>query len=147
MNHAQKAAEKIILDNFVNPSQRREEVTRIIQEAIDATTEDLRRRLLSAAGDDLCRLTQEEIKAYTDGTVKIPPKKEFIASCERFHAQITQESGVMENCLTLAQLIAENERLKQENESLIENIKHRAEAMQMDLETIQALRNQLNEVR
>lgn len=72
----------------------------------------LRTRLLTAAGDDLCRLTQEEIKAMSAGEVKIPPKEEFLASCERFHAQVAGEAGVMTNCLTLAQLIAENERLK-----------------------------------
>lgn len=73
----------------------------------------LRARLLTAAGDDLCRLTQEEIKAMSSGAVKIPPKDEFLASCERFHAQVAGEVGVNENCLTLAQLIAENEQLKQ----------------------------------
>jgi hypothetical protein len=74
----------------------------------------LKARLLTAAGDDLCRLTQEEIKAMSLGTVKIPPKEEFLASCERFHAQVANESGVMSNCLTLAQLVAENERLEQQ---------------------------------
>jgi hypothetical protein len=71
----------------------------------------LRARLLTAAGDDLCRLTQEEIKAMSAGAVKIPPKDEFLASCERFHAQVANEAGVMTDCLTLAQLVAENERL------------------------------------
>lgn len=72
----------------------------------------LRLRLLSAAGDDLCRLSQEEIKAYTSGAVQIPPIEEFLPSCARFHAQIAAGAGVLEGCLTLAQLIAENERLK-----------------------------------
>lgn len=79
---------------------------------------NLRTRLLSAAGDDLCRLTQEEIKAYTSGAVQIPPKSEFMPSCERFHDQISGTAGVLTNCLTLAQLIAENERLR----SAIEDI-------------------------
>jgi hypothetical protein len=78
----------------------------------------LRLRLLSAAGDDLCRLSQEEIKAYTSGKVQIPPKEEFLSSCERFHAQIASEAGVLEGCLTLAQLIAENAKLEAENEYL-----------------------------
>lgn len=73
----------------------------------------LRLRLLSAAGDDLCRLNQEEIKELSSGGVKIPPKEEFIASCERFHAQLAAGPGVLNNCLTLAQLIAENERLRE----------------------------------
>lgn len=83
---------------------------------------DLRRRLLSAAGDDLCQLTPEEIKAYTSGTVKIPPKEQFVPSCERFWSQCAKEFGVMEDCLTLAQLIAENERLKQERDEAREAI-------------------------
>jgi hypothetical protein len=80
--------------------------------ALVLEVERLRVRLLSAAGDDLCRLTPEEIKAYTSGAVKIPPREEFIPSCERFHAQIAGEAGVLENCLTLAQLVAENQKLE-----------------------------------
>lgn len=76
--------------------------------------QELRRRLLSAAGDDLCRLSPEEIKAYSGGTVKIPPKEDFLASCERFHSQIATERGVLKNCLTLAQLIVENAMLREE---------------------------------
>ena len=76
--------------------------------------DDARTRLLSAAGDDLCRLSQDEIKALSVGAVQIPPKEEFLASCERFHEQIASESGVMTNCLTLAQLVAENEKLRAE---------------------------------
>ena len=87
----------------------REQVAALTRERDEART-----RLLSAAGDDLCRLSQEEIKAMGAGTVKIPPKEEFLASCERFHAQVANESGVMTNCLTLAQLIAENEKLRQQ---------------------------------
>lgn len=78
---------------------------------LEAEIERLRTRLLSAAGDDLCRLTQDEIKAMTAGSVQIPPKEEFLASCERFHAQVAGEAGVFGNCLTLAQLVAENETL------------------------------------
>jgi hypothetical protein len=84
------------------------------RDAAKAEVAKLRLRLLSAAGDDLCRLTQEEIKAYTSGEVQIPPKEEFIASCERFHQQIAAGPGVLSGCLTLAQLIAENERLKEQ---------------------------------
>lgn len=78
--------------------------------------DEARQRLLTAAGNDLCRLSQEEIKAMTDGTVKIPPEEEFLASCRRFHAQVANESGVMSDCLTLAQLIAENETLRRERD-------------------------------
>jgi hypothetical protein len=80
----------------------------------DAEIERLRARLLTAAGDDLCRLTQEEIKAMGVGAIPIPPKDEFLASCERFHAQVASDSGVNHNCLTLAQLVAENEHLRQQ---------------------------------
>jgi cell division protein FtsB len=85
---------------------------------VEAENAQLRLRLLSAAGDDLCRLSQEEIKAYTSGKVQIPPKEEFLPSCERFHAQIANEAGVLEGCLTLAQLIAENAKLDAENARL-----------------------------
>lgn len=81
------------------------------RDALAKENADLRLRLLSAAGDDLCRLTQEEIKAYSSGAVKIPPREEFIPSCERFHAQTAGTVGVLENCLTLAQLVAENQKL------------------------------------
>lgn len=88
--------------------------------ARDVEIERLKARLLTAAGDDLCRLTQEEIKAMSLGQVKIPPKEEFLASCERFHAQVAGEVGVNENCLTLAQLIAENAALKARVEAMRE---------------------------
>lgn len=86
-----------------------------LRSAKDAERErdEARLRLLSAAGDDLCRLSQEEIKELSSGGVKIPPKEEFLASCERFHQQIASGPGVLSNCLTLAQLIAENEQLRQ----------------------------------
>jgi hypothetical protein len=78
----------------------------------------LQQRLLMAAGDDLCRLTQEEIKAMTAGEVQIPPIEEFIPSCRAFHAQVAGTAGVLPNCLTMAQLIAENEQLRIEAQSL-----------------------------
>ena len=77
-----------------------------------AENERLRLRVLSAAGDDLCRLTQEEIKDLSAGKVQIPPEGEFLASCKNFHSQIASKSGVLPGCLTLAQMIAENERLR-----------------------------------
>lgn len=80
--------------------------------------EQLRLRLLSAAGDDLCRLSQDEIKKYTSGEVQIPPKEEFIPSCKRFWEQTAVKSGVLKACLTLAQLISENEKLRRENDAM-----------------------------
>ena len=84
----------------------------VLIESIAAARErdELRTRLLSAAGDDLCRLTQEEIKAYTSGEVQIPPEEEFIPSCRQFWRQTADKSGVLKGCLTMAQLIAENEQ-------------------------------------
>lgn len=63
--------------------------------ALEEELEATRQRLLSAAGDDLCRLTPEEIKAMSAGGTKIPPKEEFLESCERFHAQVAKETGVL----------------------------------------------------
>lgn len=96
---------------------------------LQAENERLKVRLLSAAGDDLCRLSQEEIKDMSLGVVKIPPKEEFIASCERFHAQVAEESGVMNNCLTLAQLIAENTKLTALVKSLSDRVAAQAELL------------------
>jgi hypothetical protein len=92
---------------------------RLLVEALLAQRDAARLRLLSAAGDDLCRLTQEEIKELSSGAVKIPPREEFIASCELFHDQIAAGPGVLTNCLTLAQLIAENEKLRQERDKAL----------------------------
>lgn len=89
-----------------------------------------RQRLLTAAGDDLCRFTQDEIKALTSGAVPIPPEGEFLASCKRFHAQIASEAGVNSNCLTMAQLVAENER----QQILLEKVRPFVEAVIHDLE-------------
>lgn len=99
-----------IMDDLEELSKLREE------------NKNLRLRLLSAAGDDLCRLTQEEIKKYTSGEVQIPPWEEFGPSCKRFHEQIAAGPGVLHNCLTLAQLIAENETLNSEVLTLKERI-------------------------
>ena len=87
-----------------------EEVQRLREE-----NERLRLRVLSAAGDDLCRLTQEEIKELSSGKIKIPSEEEFLASCKNFHSQLAGEAGVLFGCLTLAQMIAENERLQMMN--------------------------------
>lgn len=85
---------------------------------LKAENAKLRARLLTAAGDDLCRLTQEEIKAYTSGAVQIPPEEEFIPSCLRFHQQIAGTEGVLQNCLTSAQMAAEITSLEAENARL-----------------------------
>ena len=115
------------------------------RDAAQAKIKELEARLLTAAGDDLCRLSQEEIKAMGSGEVKIPPKEEFLASCERFHEQVASESGVMTNCLTLAQLIAENQQqagklaeLEAENDSLAEAIDYgRKKTAELEAENAQ----------
>lgn len=86
--------------------------------ALEAENADLRLRLLSAAGDDLCRLSQDEIKQFTSGEVQIPPKEEFLPSCEQFWEQVAGKAGVLNGCLTLAQLIAENEKARRRIEEL-----------------------------
>jgi regulator of replication initiation timing len=125
MNTARQAAERILdipcTELLASRAGRVNAISAVIQEAIDAATaelkaenERLRQRLLTAAGDDLCRLSQAEIAAFSLGVVKIPPEEEFLASCKRFHEQMMNEVGVMSDCLTLAQLIAENEKLRTE---------------------------------
>ena len=104
-------------ERLVQVQHIKQEFDRLIDE-----NERLRQKLLTAAGDDLCRLTQEEIEELSSGAVKIPPKEEFLASCERFHSQMANENGVMEGCLTLAQLVAENERLRATLDSIAEFI-------------------------
>jgi hypothetical protein len=91
-------------------------------DALKAENERLRQRVLTAAGDDLCRLSQEEIKELTSGKVPIPPKEEFLASCEQFHSQIAKEAGVNGNCLTLAQMVAENERLRESIDGMMQHL-------------------------
>ncbi len=109
-------------DDENSPAEVRERIEQLSEQAAELVKvrgerDEARARLLTAAGDDLCRLSQEEIKAMSAGVVPIPPKDEFLASCERFHAQVAGESGVNTNCLTLAQLIAESEKLRQRAEA------------------------------
>ncbi len=107
---------------------------------MEAENADLRLRLLSAAGDDLCRLSQDEIKKFTSGEVQIPPKEEFLPSCERFWEQTAGKAGVLNGCLTLAQLIAENakstERIK-ELEAQLETAAMEAAGLQAQIESLQ----------
>lgn len=109
-------AANVISDRFIYrlPKQLADAVL-TLDAALTACEQErdrLKMRLLSAAGDDLCRLSQDEIKELSAGQVQIPPREEFIASCERFHAQLVAGPGVLNKCLTLAQLIAENQKLE-----------------------------------
>lgn len=74
--------------------------------------ERLRSAVLNAAGDDLCRFSQEEIQQMRLGMIKIPPWEEFGPSCKRFHDSMAAERGVLEGGKTIAQLEAENELLR-----------------------------------
>ncbi len=70
--------------------------------------ERLRKSVLNRQGDDLCWF---DIGA-THPHVKIPPAEEFLESCRRFHEQVAGDSGLLEGCMTIAQLEAEVERLR-----------------------------------
>lgn len=73
-------------------------------------------------GDDRCHL--DDLKLYRDalgiGTdpyvAALPPKPDFLASCERFWARRqcpgTEGSASLPGCMTIAELTAELERFK-----------------------------------
>lgn len=115
--HSGRGAEKIGLPDSADWEYLREGTARIKSllegelAKAEQENERLRQRILAAAGDDLCRLSQEEIKQLTNGYVQIPPKCEFLASCERFHEQLAA-GGVNHNSLTSAQMAAEITRLE-----------------------------------
>ena len=75
----------------------------------------LQRCVLNQAGDNLCWITDP---------AQIPPKAEFLKSCERYHAQIAQERGELTGCLTIAQL--EEKVLRLELERLDSEFERRA---------------------
>lgn len=108
-----------LADTSGDDAARARLIDRIV-ETCDDYVSDVRRRLLSAAGDDLCRFSPEELAELTSGRVPIPPEEEFIPSCRRFHAQVASEAGVNTSCYTLAQLVAENERQRLEIDALVE---------------------------
>lgn len=57
----------------------------------------LRNSVLNQAGDDACWILDPE-------HAQLPPKEEFLKSCERFHAQRTAQDGTLSGCMTIAQL-------------------------------------------
>lgn len=62
----------------------------------------LRLAVCNQAGDNLCWLDDEQLGA-------IPPREEFLKSCERYHTQIAGErgeAGILAGCMTIAQLEA-----------------------------------------
>ena len=71
----------------------------------EAEISRLRKSVMNQAGDNLCHLTNPE-------TDPIPPKAEFLQSCERFWEQRASKTGELKGCMTIAQLerqLAENE--------------------------------------
>lgn len=66
--------------------------------------------LRNRIGDGLCWFTEGD---------PIPPKEEFLQSCERYHAQIATKHGVLQGGKTIAQLEADNERLRDTCASLL----------------------------
>ncbi len=73
----------------------------------------------NVAGDNLCRLSDDEIAAMRSGQVQIPLQAEFLESCRRFHAQVSGEAGELVGCMTIAQLETEVARLHRENNELL----------------------------
>lgn len=125
-DRATQAAERIAkclyaeLDSFVIDSEQIDEWAAIIRGVYIAETAMQHRaehleRVLAKVREEC----EEICHCLAAGEVQIPPKEEFLASCERFHAQVAGEVGVNENCLTLAQLVAENERLTAERDGLL----------------------------
>lgn len=69
----------------------------------------LRAAVINQCGDNLCWLEEGKLG-------QIPPKEEFLASCARYHEQISGDRGVVQGCMTIAQLEAELEKYRQRME-------------------------------
>ncbi len=63
--------------------------------------------ITNCGGDDLCWLD------LVPRPVQIPPAPEFLESCRRYHAQISDAVGVIPNARTIAQLEADCAELQQ----------------------------------
>ena len=74
-------------------------------ETLREQNEVLRKAVRNQAGDNLCWLTGQE--------PQIPPVDEFLESCRRYHQQISESRGVLNGCMTIAQLESELERLRE----------------------------------
>ena len=98
--------------------------TKVLAEELAAVTKErdcLSNSVMNQQGDNLCYLTDDELaewkKMWTAAkdlkiSVKLPPWSEFGESCRRFHAQTAAENGILEGCMTIAQLEAECEKLR-----------------------------------
>ncbi len=66
--------------------------------------EQLRAAIRNQAGDNLCWLKELPIQ--------IPPEREFLESCARYHFQIANQNGILTGSKTIAQLEAQVARLQ-----------------------------------
>lgn len=85
---------------FEGPSPTLSEELGYLESALETTKEQLvalRNSVLNQAGDDACWIPDPE-------HAQLPPKEEFLKSCERFHAQRTAQDGTLTGCMTIAQL-------------------------------------------
>ncbi len=88
---------------------------------ISQENDHLRASICNQSGDNLCWLKGDE--------VQIPPRAEFLESCSRYHAQIAGERGELHGCLTIAQLEAEVQRLRDALEYVVNGPKIWTDAM------------------
>lgn len=65
-------------------------------EVLTAERDAARASVLNQAGDNLCW--------FDPASTPLPPKEEFLESCNRFWQQTSQKSGVSSGCMTIAQL-------------------------------------------
>lgn len=75
------------------------------RETLREEVERLRKAVLNQSGDNLGRLTPDDLR-------KIPPKAEFLQSCDHFHTQIASGAGELVGCQTIAQLERDNLALR-----------------------------------
>jgi hypothetical protein len=69
----------------------------------------LRSVVLNQAGDNLCRFdTVDDARREA----QILPERDFLESCRRYRNQIAQESGELYGGMTISQLEADNQRLR-----------------------------------
>jgi hypothetical protein len=98
----------------------------------------LKRAVLNQCGDNLCFLTDKEIGDIRADPGRIPPWPEFGESCRRFHAQVADAVGgvLQAGQMTIAQLEAEVERLRQENANYDRHAQDRANEHARELERL-----------
>lgn len=93
---------------------------RMIGELI-TENDQLRASIRNQAGDNMCRMK--------DLPIQIPPRKEFLESCSRYQSQIAAEVGELRGCMTIAQLEAEVQRLRDALQYVVDGPKIWQDAM------------------